>query len=71
MMIDDKLCFGTVLQVPDIDSNNSWIQIIWGLDGTRLEDESYIIEYVGFFENSYNYIRSNRKVSIIYDIWKT
>ena len=68
LTVDNWLCFGIILQVLDIDSDKSWIQIIWSLDNIKFRDKNYIIEYMDFFKIFFNYIRSNKEISTIHNI---
>ena len=52
--VDDWLSFGTVLWVSDINLYYSWVRFGWSLNNVRLRHENDVIEYMSFFDYSFN-----------------
>lgn len=62
--VDEVFCFGTILEVPNINPNHSYIEFWKSFDDSVTWCKNGVFKYVSTFNHCFYDVYSNRKISI-------
>ena len=71
ILVDDCLGLCTILQIPDVDPNDSHVRFGRCFDNMRLRSQYNIIKNVKLFNNVLNNVGSNRGICLILKVRKS